>query len=80
MDPSPVAGQLDAVDNDAALLVLLQSIDAANESRLARPGRPANDDTLAALHGEVDVVEDVELAVPLVQANNLDCDIKRITR
>ena len=48
VDVLQVVGELDAVDDDAALLVLLQPVDAADHGRLARAGRPADDDPLAA--------------------------------
>ena len=72
VDLLQVAGQLDAVDDDAALLVLLQPVDAADHRRLAGAGRPADHDALAALDREIDVAQHVELAVPLVHADDLD--------
>ena len=72
LDVLEVAGQLGAIDHDAPLLVLFQAVDAANGGGLARTGRPAEDDTLALLHAEVDVLEHVELAVPLVHALQQD--------
>ena len=47
VDVLEVVGQLDAVDDDLALLVLLQPVDAADQRRLAGAGRPADDDPLA---------------------------------
>jgi len=35
LDVAQVAGQLDAVDDDAALVVLLEAVDAADQRRLA---------------------------------------------
>ncbi len=43
-----VVGQLGAVDDDAALLVLLEPVDAADHGRLAGARRPADHDALAA--------------------------------
>ena len=43
-----VVGELDAVDDDLALLVLLQPVDAADHGRLAGARGPADDDALAA--------------------------------
>jgi hypothetical protein len=72
LDLAHVVGQLDAVDDDAALLVLLEPIDAADERRLARARRSANDDLLAQIDGQIDVPQDVELAVPLVDGDHLN--------
>ena len=48
VDLLEVVGQLDAVDDDAALLMLLEPVDAADHGRFAGAGRPADDDALAA--------------------------------
>ena len=48
VDALEVVGELDAVDDDAALLVLLQPVDAADQRRLAGARRAADDDALAA--------------------------------
>jgi hypothetical protein len=66
VDLLQIVGQLDAVDDDLALLVFFQPVDAADHGRLARTGRPGNDDALAAHHLEVDVAQHVEIAIPLV--------------
>ena len=50
VDLLEIVGELDAVDDDPALLVLLQPVDAADHRRLAGARRPADDDALAALH------------------------------
>ena len=71
VDPLEVVGELDAVDDDAALLVLLQPVDAADHGRLAGARRAADDDALAARDVQVDVAQHVELAVPLVHADHL---------
>jgi hypothetical protein len=72
VDLLEVVGELGAVDDDAPLLVLLEPVDAADHGRLAGAGRPADDDALAAADVQVDVAQDVELAVPLVHAEHLD--------
>src|SRR5690606_38446857 len=77
VDVPDVVRQLSSVDDDASLLVLLQSVDAANERGFARSGRTADDDPLAAGDGQVDVMQDMELAVPFVDADELD---HRLTR
>jgi hypothetical protein len=66
VDVLHVVGELDPVDHDVALLVLLQPVDAADHGRLARARGPADHHLLALLDLKVDVLEDVELAEPLV--------------
>jgi hypothetical protein len=66
LDVLDVVVQLDAVDEDMALLVLLEPVDAADHCRLAGPRRPADHDLLALLDLQVDVPQHVELAEPLV--------------
>ena len=60
-----VADQV-AIDEDPAALDLLEVVDAANERRLAGARRTEDDDDLLALDLKADVLEDVELAEPLV--------------
>ena len=72
IDVLDVAGELDAVDHDVAALVLLEPVDAADHGRLARPRRPAHDDLLALPDVQIDVLEHVELAEPLVHAPQHD--------
>ena len=67
-----VVGQFHPVHDDVALLVLLQAVDAADHRGFARAGGPANHDALAAAHLQVDVLQDMELAVPLVHGLNFD--------
>ncbi len=47
VDLLEIVGELRAVDDDLALLVLLQPVDAADHRRLARAGRAADDQLLA---------------------------------
>src|SRR6218665_2913190 len=61
-----VPRELDAVHGDAALLHLLHLIYAPNERGLTESGRAADDDALAGLDFEVDVGQDLKLAIPLV--------------
>jgi hypothetical protein len=61
-----IVGEFDAVDDDASALVLLEPVDTAYQRRFARTGGAANDDTLAALHREADVFQDMKLPVPFV--------------
>ncbi|MDT4890600.1 hypothetical protein FQZ97_1274600 [compost metagenome] len=72
LDVLEVVGQLSAIDDDVALLVLFQAVDAADGGGFARARRSAEDDTLAMLHVEVDVLQHMELAVPLVHALQAD--------
>lgn len=50
-----------------------EPIDASNERRLARSRRTANNDALALLDDEVDIVQDMEGAIPLVDARQHNC-------
>jgi hypothetical protein len=72
VDLAQVVGQLDAVHHDAPALVRFQPVDAADQGGLAGPGRAADHDLLALRHRQVDVLEHLEGAVPLVDADNLD--------
>ncbi len=74
VDPLEVVGQLDAIDNQAALLPALDAVDAAQERRLAAAGRPADHDALAAHDLQAHVAQHVEGAEPLVEADDLDRD------
>ena len=64
----PSCGQRLAVEGDRALVDGLEPVDRAAQRRLAGAGRADDDDDLAALDGEVDVLEHVQLAEPLVHA------------
>jgi hypothetical protein len=70
-------GQRLAVEGDRALVDGLEPVDRAAQRRLAGARRTDHDDDLTAVHGEVDVAEDVELAEPLVDAVEYD---ERVTR
>ena len=78
VDALEIVGELDAVDDDLARLMLLEPVDAADERRLARARRPADDDALAPIDGEIDVAQHVEFAVPLVHVDDLDRDVVRL--
>jgi hypothetical protein len=56
--PLAGTGHRAPVEQDLALVDLLERVDAAEHRRLARAGGPGDHDRLAALHGEVDAVED----------------------
>jgi hypothetical protein len=61
-----------AVDADLALLDGLEPVDRAAQRGLARSRGADDDDHLAAFDREVDVLEDVQLAEPLVDSGQLD--------
>ena len=75
VDLLQVIGQLDVVDDDLALLVFFQTVDAADHGRLARPRRAGHNDALAAHDLQIDVAQNVELPVPLVHVGDFDGDI-----
>ena len=56
---------LDAVDDDVALLERLERVDDLDQRRLAGPGRAADDDHLALLDVGRAVGQHLEAAVPL---------------
>ena len=72
LDVADVAGELDTVDEDAPAVVLLESVDAADHRRLARPRRADDDDDLLAGDVEVDVAQRLERAEELLHADQLD--------
>src|SRR5271169_2303341 len=72
VDILDVRGQLDAGDDDLAALVLLQPVDTADHRRFAGARRSTDDDALALGDLEVDILEDVELAIPFVDMAQLD--------
>src|SRR5262249_41469141 len=74
VDLLEIVGEFGAVDNDAALLMFLEAVDAADHGRFPGPGGSANDDTLAALDLEIDVAQHVEVPLPLVHPNDVDGD------
>ena len=66
VDVLQIVGQFDTVDDDAAFLMGLKPVDAADQGRLAGPGRAANDDPLAARDVEIDVLQHMKRAEPFV--------------
>ena len=65
-------GQPLAVDGDLALLDGLETVDRAAQRRLARARRADDDDDLAAGDLQVDVLQHVQFAEPLVDAGQAD--------
>ena len=80
VDALEVAGEFDAVDADHAALMLLEPVDAADQRRLARAGRAADDDALAAADGQIDRAQHMERAVPFVHVDEFDDRIARHRR
>jgi len=50
-------------------------VDAAKQGRLAAARRSADDDALAARDGQIDVAQDMEIAIPFVQTDDLNRQI-----
>jgi hypothetical protein len=72
VDGLHVVGQFDAVDDQTALLVLFQPVDAADQRGLARARGAADHDALALGHVQVDVAQHMEVvAVPLVDLSKV---------
>ena len=67
-----VRGQFHAINKISPGLMLFQTIDASDHRRFARPGRPANDDTFLAHDLEVDVAQNMKIAVPLVELDEFN--------
>ena len=65
-------GERRTVDDDLARRGLLQIIDATDERRLTRAGRPDHYELLAALDGEIDIFEHMQVAKVLVEMLDLD--------
>ncbi len=68
VDGLAVTGQVRAVHGDLALLDGFEPVDAADHRGLARARRPADDDTLASTHVEVDIGQHLEVAIPFLDA------------
>jgi hypothetical protein len=61
-----------AVQEDVAVVDLLEQVDAAQKRRLARPGGADQRDRLVFVDGEIDAAQDLELAEGLGDAPDLD--------
>src|SRR5690606_37800197 len=72
------SSQVVAINDDTALLNGLQLIDAADESRLSRTRRAANNDTFAAGYSQIDISERMVRAVPLVHPLHKHCRTRSI--
>src|SRR5262245_28458719 len=58
----------DALEDDLAAVVMLDSVDAADQRGFSRARRAADYDLLAASHAERTVVQRMKVSVPLVHA------------
>jgi hypothetical protein len=75
IDPLEIIRQLNAMNSNTSLLVLFKPIDAADHSRFAGAGRPADDYALTAHDAETDISKSMEVPKPLVHAFNIDSDV-----
>jgi hypothetical protein len=69
--PEPAQIDLRVVDRHAVYMYLtivdgLELVDAPDERAFSRPGRPADHDDFARINMEIHVIEDMEIAKPLV--------------
>jgi hypothetical protein len=70
----PTSCRTRAVDHNAAALVLLEPVDTPDKRRFAGAGRAADHHALATQDAQVDIAQDMKLAVPLVDADHVDGD------
>lgn len=68
--------QRQAVDDDIAGLNRLEPVDAANQGAFAAATRAADHDDISRLDGEINVLEDVKRAEPLIDLAKLDHDYR----
>ena len=66
--------QLNTVDDNTALIVLFEPIDAADERGFAGARRAADHHPLASAYAEINILQRMERAEPLVDARHLDGD------
>ena len=76
VDLLQVVGEFDAINDDLALLVLFQPVDAADHRRFAGTGGAGDDDALAAHDLQIDIAQNVEIPIPLVHADDFDGDVR----
>jgi hypothetical protein len=72
-----VGPDLCAIEHNAAFVVMLDLVDAADERGLAGTGRTAQHDALTPLHPQVDVVQGTEGAEVFIDTFHRDDDIVR---
>ena len=68
---------LDAIDPDAALVVLLEQVDAAQQRGLAAAGWPDDGDHLAAMDVELDPLQHAVVAERLADVADADDRVRR---
>ncbi len=67
VDCLDIIGQLGAIDDQMAILVFFEPVDATDQRRFSGAGRPADHDALTARNLQVDIAQHVEIvAIPLV--------------
>jgi hypothetical protein len=64
-----------ASDLDQALLRFLEKVDAAKQRALARAGWTEQDDDFGGVYGEIDALEHLKVAEPLVESLHSDEDV-----
>ncbi len=72
IDTFQIIRQLDAIDDDLALLMFFQTVDATDEGRFTGTGRSANHDLFSLLNAEIDTAQDMGFAEPFVETLDLD--------
>ena len=72
VDALEIGRQFGAVHDDLPFLVFLQAVDAADQRGLARTRGAGDDDAFAPHDLEVDIPQDVKVAIPLVHAHDID--------
>ena len=64
--------EINTIDNDASLIMLFQTVDAADQRGLARSRRAAYHHALTTPDAQVNVLQDMQITKPLVHALELD--------
>ena len=77
LDVADVGGQFRAVDHDAAGVVLLETVDAADHGALPRSGRTDHHDDFLPADVEVHIGERGEIAEPFVDTFESDDHLPR---
>ena len=72
VDILQVVGEFDAIDDNIALLMLLQPVDATHQRGFAGAGRAADNDALATRHLQVNVLQYMKRAEPFVYGTHLN--------
>src|SRR6478736_9006879 len=68
-----------AINDNLAALVFLELVETADQGRLARARGSTNDDALAAVDRQVDVPQNLEVAIEFVDLAHLDHHVTRGT-